>query len=79
MIAASAKSFLDVYKEHPEVINMDNMTKLGIGSIVAFMVALVAVKFFITYLQKHGFKVFGIYRIVLGIAVLIMVSKGIIK
>ena len=79
MIAASAKSFLDVYKEHPDVLTMDNLTKLGIGSIVAFIVALVAVKFFITYLQKHGFKVFGWYRIVLGIAVLFMVSKGIIK
>ena len=79
MIAASAKSFLDVYKEHPDVLTMDNLTKLGIGSIVAFIVALVAVKFFITYLQKHGFKVFGYYRIALGIIVLILVSKGIIK
>ncbi|MEI6185168.1 MAG: undecaprenyl-diphosphate phosphatase [Bacteroidota bacterium] len=79
MIAASAKSFLDVYKKSPEVLNMDNMTKLGIGSIVAFIVALVAVKFFISYLQKHGFKVFGYYRIALGIIVLVLVSTGIIK
>jgi len=79
MIAASVKSFFDVYKKSPEVLTMDNLTKLGIGSIVAFIVALIAVKFFITYLQKHGFKVFGWYRIVLGIIVLVLVSKGIIK
>ena len=79
MIAASAKSFLDVYKKSPEVLTMDNLTKLGIGSVVAFIVALIAVKFFITYLQKHGFKVFGYYRIALGIIVLVLVSKGIIK
>ena len=79
MIAASVKSFFDVYKKSPEVLTMDNLTKLGIGSIIAFIVALIAVKFFITYLQKHGFKVFGWYRIVLGIIVLVLVSKGIIK
>ena len=79
MLAASAKSFLDVYKKAPEVLNLDNLTKLGIGSMVAFIVALVAVKFFVTYLQKHGFKVFGYYRIALGIVVLVLISKGIIK
>ena len=79
MLAASAKSFLDVYKKAPEVLNLDNLTKLGIGSMVAFIVALVAVKFFVTYLQKHGFKVFGYYRIALGIVVIVLISKGIIK
>ena len=79
MLAASAKSFMDVYKEHKEVLVKDNFITLGIGAVVAYIVALLAVRFFIGYLQKHGFKIFGWYRIVLGIVVLILVYQGIIK
>jgi len=79
MLAASAKSFLDVYKEHPEVLVKDNFITLGLGAVIAYIVALLAVRFFIDYLQKHGFKVFGWYRIALGITVLILLSRGIIK
>jgi undecaprenyl-diphosphatase len=73
MVAASAKSFLDVYKEHPEVLVKDNFATLGIGALVAYAVALIAVKFFIGYLQKNGFKMFGWYRIVAGIIVLVLI------
>ncbi len=73
MFAASAKSMLDVYQEHPEVLVKDNFITLGIGAVVSYIVALLAIKFFISYLQKHGFKVFGWYRIVLGIAVLALI------
>ena len=77
MFAASVKSFYDVYKEHPEVISKDNMGVLGVGSIVSFIVALIAVKFFIGYLQKHGFKLFGYYRIVVGLVMLILLTLGV--
>jgi undecaprenyl-diphosphatase len=73
MVAASAKSFLDVYKEHPEVLVKDNFATLGLGALVAYIVALIAVKFFIGYLQKNGFKMFGWYRIVAGIIVLVLI------
>lgn len=73
MVAASAKSFLDVYKEHPEVLVKDNFATLGLGALVAYVVALIAVKFFIGYLQKNGFKIFGWYRIVAGIIVLVLI------
>jgi undecaprenyl-diphosphatase len=73
MVAASTKSFLDVYKEHPEVLVKDNFATLGIGALVAYAVALIAVKFFIGYLQKNGFKMFGWYRIVAGIIVLVLI------
>ncbi|RZJ24542.1 MAG: UDP-diphosphatase, partial [Flavobacterium sp.] len=43
-----------------------------IGNVIAFIVALLAIKTFITYLQKHGFKMFGWYRIVAGAAILII-------
>ena len=70
MLAASAKSTLDVYQEHPEVFVSDNLMNLCIGGIVAFFVALVSVKFFIEFVQKRGFSLFGWYRIALGLTML---------
>lgn len=78
MFAASVKSFYDVYKEHPQVINTSNMQILGVASIVTFIVSLLAVKFFIGYLQKHGFKLFGYYRIVIGLMIIGLLFFGII-
>jgi undecaprenyl-diphosphatase len=78
MLAASVKSFYDVYKTNPEVLARDNMVTLGVGSGVAFVVALLAVRFFIGYLQKHGFRLFGYYRIAAGILVLCLIYSGII-
>lgn len=44
---------------------------LAVGCIVAFLVSVIVIKFLINYLKKHGFKAFGIYRIILGITVLL--------
>lgn len=71
MFAASVKSFWDVYKENPEVLIKDNMSILLLGGVVSFIVALLAVKFFISFITKHGFRIFGWYRIVAGISFLI--------
>jgi undecaprenyl-diphosphatase len=54
------------------------MATLGIGAVVSFIVALVAVKFFISYLQKHGFKAFGWYRIALGALMLALIFAKVI-
>lgn len=70
MLAASAKSTLDVYQDHPEVFVADNLINLCIGGIVAFIVALISVKFFIQFVQKRGFSLFGWYRIALGLTML---------
>jgi undecaprenyl-diphosphatase len=78
MFAASVKSFYDVYKDHSNVLVSENYSILAIGAVVSFIVALIAVKSFIHYLQKHGFKVFGIYRIVLGAVILILIWKGVL-
>jgi undecaprenyl-diphosphatase len=78
MLAASVKSFYDVHKANPEVFVRDNMMMLIVGSVVAFIVALLAIRFFITYLQRHGFKLFGYYRILAGSLILFLVWKGII-
>jgi undecaprenyl-diphosphatase len=78
MIAASVKSLWDAHKSNPEVFVKDNMSMLVIGSVVAFAVALLAVRFFITYLQRHGFRLFGYYRILTGALIIFLVWKGII-
>ena len=44
----------------------------GIGAVVSFIVAMIAIKKFIGYLQKYGFKAFGVYRIVVGIIILLL-------
>jgi undecaprenyl-diphosphatase len=45
---------------------------LIVGNVVAFAVAMIAIKAFITYLTKHGFKVFGYYRIVVGLLLILL-------
>lgn len=56
--------------------NTDNLKLLLIGNVVAFVVAMVAIKFFINALKKYGFRVWGYYRIVVGIAILVAIGLG---
>jgi undecaprenyl-diphosphatase len=70
MLAASAKSTLDVYKTNPEVFGQENLITLLIGAIVAFVVALLSVQFFMRIVEKRGFAPFGWYRIILGLSIL---------
>jgi undecaprenyl-diphosphatase len=80
MAAATGYKLLKTYKENPEVLkDKHNLAILGLGNAVAFVVALLAIKFFIGYVQKYGFKVFGWYRIALGLVVLALVYKNYIN
>jgi undecaprenyl-diphosphatase len=79
MFAASAKSFWDTYKENPEVIAKDNITQLLLGCAIAFVVALIAIKFFIDFLKKYGFRVWGVYRIIIGLTMLVLIWKGVVQ
>jgi len=73
MAAASAYKLLKDYKH----INTENIGILIIGNIVAFIVAMIAIKTFITFLQKHGFKVFGWYRIIIGLILIVLLLMGV--
>jgi undecaprenyl-diphosphatase len=74
MAAATGYKLLKTYQEHPEILqNKQNLITLGIGNVVAFIVALLAIKFFIGFLQKHGFKLFGWYRIIVGVVLLVLI------
>jgi undecaprenyl-diphosphatase len=79
MLAATVKSLYDFYKDSPEALKGSGTGTLLMGSVIAFIVALLAVKFFIGYLQKHGFRIFGYYRIIVGIVLLVLIWQGIIK
>ena len=57
----------------------DNTIAFVIGNVMAFVVALIAIRFFINYLKVYGFKIFGWYRIIAGIILLILLLTGVIK
>jgi undecaprenyl-diphosphatase len=78
MLAASVKSFWDVHKEHPDVLTRDNFSLLGISSVITFIVAIIVIRYFIGFLQKHGFKVWGYYRIIIGTVMLLLLWRGIL-
>jgi undecaprenyl-diphosphatase len=77
MFAASAYKLLKGYKSGDLTFDNEQLMLLGVGNLVAFIVAVVAIKFFIEFLQKYGFKVFGYYRIVLGIILLALLYSGV--
>jgi undecaprenyl-diphosphatase len=72
MAAATGYKLLKGYK----TFNAEEIKLLAIGNIVAFIVAVMAIKFFIGFLQKHGFRIFGVYRIAAGIILLLLMIAG---
>jgi undecaprenyl-diphosphatase len=68
MAAATAYKLLKIYKS----IQPEQITILALGSLISFVVAIVAIKFFIGIVSKYGFRGFGYYRIILGILILIL-------
>ena len=78
MLAATVYKLYKYTKENGSFTS-EQIKLLSIGNIVAFIVALLAIKFFITFLKKHGFRVWGVYRIIVGIALLVLIFTGWIK
>ncbi len=72
MLAASAKSTLDVIQEGSVTVATPEIIALAIGCFVSFIVALFAVKSFIEIVQKFGFRFFGVYRIIVGSIILFL-------
>ena len=75
MFAATAKKGYDYLKVGGSCTS-EEINLLIVGNVVAFIVALLAIKSFIGYLNKHGFKMFGWYRIVVGATILILMAIG---
>jgi len=73
MCAATGYKLLKGY----ELLNAENIKLLLFGNVVAFIVAIIAIKSFIGFLSKHGFRIFGWYRIVLGVVLLGLYFAGV--
>lgn len=75
MLAATGKKLYDFFKDG-NTFSSEEIQILAIGNIVAFVVALLAIKSFIGFLNRNGFKLFGWYRIIVGMAILILMALG---
>jgi len=75
MFAATSYKLFSYWK-NSGTFGDNEISILLMGNIVAFIVAMLAIKSFIAYLTKHGFKVFGYYRIILGVILLIFLTLG---
>jgi len=76
MFGATVKDLWDFYQKG-DGFQDGQIQLLVFGNIVAFIVAMLAIKTFITFLTKHGFKVFGYYRIIIGSLILILHLMGV--
>ena len=76
MFGATLLKGYKLYKELGVAVFQENWQTLLIGNIVAFVVALLAIKFFIEFVTKYGFRVFGYYRILLSVGVAIALLLG---
>lgn len=75
MFGATAKKLFDFYQAG-FIISQDEFKLLIIGNVIAFIIAMLAIRFFITFLQTRGFRLFGWYRIIVGGAILILLLSG---
>lgn len=77
MFAATLFKMLKLFtQENGTDIIKNNLGTLLLGNVVAFVVAMFAIKFFIGFVTKHGFKAFGWYRIIIGTVILAMLFTG---
>jgi undecaprenyl-diphosphatase len=77
MMAATGYKLLKAVKEHPDMLkDKNNLAMLGVGNVIAFVVAFIAIKTFIQFLQKNSLSAFGIYRIVAAVAIFTLMYFG---
>ena len=73
LAGAFAKSLWDAYKDTPEILTKHNISILALGNVIGFLVAIVAIKGFIAFLTRNGFKFFGYYRIIIGLIIIVTI------
>ena len=76
MAGATLLDLLDLFKEDTSWATSHNIAMLILGCVVAFIVALLAMKWFVNFLTKYGFKAFGVYRIIVGGIIIVMLLMG---
>ena len=76
MAGATLLDLLDLLKEEASWATAHNIWMLILGCVVAFVVALLAMKWFVGFLTKYGFKAFGYYRIIVGTIIIVLLLTG---
>ena len=76
MAGATLLDLLEMFKESTNWATTTNIELLLLGCIVAFVVAIFAMKWFVAFLTKYGFKAFGWYRIIVGLVILVLLATG---
>lgn len=76
MAGATLLDLIDMFKGDTTWATSHNITMLIVGCVVAFIVAMLAMKWFVGFLTKYGFKAFGWYRIVVGGVILVLLLAG---
>lgn len=76
MFAAMGYKMAKLFMDGGMDIIVNNLSALIVGNIVAFIVALLAIKFFISFVTRYGFKAFGWYRIIVGGIIIVMLLTG---
>lgn len=76
MAGATLLDLLDLMKEGTAWATGHNIAMLILGCVIAFVVALLAMKWFVNFLTRYGFKAFGIYRIVVGLIIIVLLLTG---
>lgn len=76
MAGATLLDLLEMFKEGTNWATTTNIELLLLGCIVAFVVAIFAMKWFVAFLTKYGFKAFGWYRIIVGLVILVLLGTG---
>ena len=76
MAGATLLDLLDLVKEDAAWATAHNVWMLVLGCVVAFIVALLAMKWFVGFLTKYGFKAFGYYRIIVGTVIIVLLLTG---
>ncbi|WP_118193917.1 undecaprenyl-diphosphate phosphatase [Albibacterium indicum] len=75
MVGATGKKLIDYFMDGGQ-LSSNEINVLVIGNVVGFIVAIIAIRSFIGFLTKHGFKLFGWYRIVVGLVIIILLLSG---
>ena len=76
MAGATLLDLIDMFKEGTTWATSNNIMLLIVGCVIAFVVAMLAMKWFVGFLTKYGFRAFGWYRIIIGAVILLMLATG---
>lgn len=76
MAGATLLDLVEMFEEGTNWATTTNIKLLLLGCIIAFLVAIFAMKWFVAFLAKYGFKAFGWYRIIVGLVILVLLATG---